>query len=99
MVLLVVSKVPSRSAAKKRRAPSKAPSPLPLWGSASLPLRLPYAARFKHSPKGGAGRGLCLFFIQLKYECRGTNRNDRTVLQADAVLVTKYLVHVEGACA
>ena len=95
MVLLVVSKVPSRSAAKKRRAPS----PLPLWGSASLPLRLPYAARFKHSPKGGAGRGLCLFFIQFKDECRSTNRDDRTVLQADAILVTEYLIHVEGACA
>ena len=95
MVLLVVSKVPSRSAAKKRTAPS----PLPLLGSASLPLRRPYAVRFKHSPKGGAGRGLCLFFIQFKDERRSTDCDDRTVLQTDAVLVAEYLIHVEGACA
>ncbi len=35
----------------------KAPSPLPLWGSASVEE----ATAMKHSPKGGAGRGLLLF--------------------------------------
>ncbi len=38
-----------------------APSPLPLWGSASLSPKLPYSAGLKPSPKGGAGRGLPLF--------------------------------------
>ena len=38
-----------------------APSPLPLWGSASLSPKLPYSTGLKPSPKGGAGRGLPLF--------------------------------------
>ena len=45
----------------------KAPSPLPLWGSASVPpafLRL-CSARMRHPPKGGAGRGLSLLLLLL----------------------------------
>ena len=37
-----------------------APSPLPLWGSASLSPKLPNSAGLKPAPKGGAGRGLPL---------------------------------------
>ena len=43
----------------------KAPSPLPLWGSAPLPPKSPDTARLKHSPKGGAGRGLWLALLLL----------------------------------
>ena len=37
---------------------AKAPSPLPLWGSASAPEN---SSEQKHSPKGGAGRGLLAY--------------------------------------
>ncbi|MBQ9170269.1 MAG: ABC transporter permease [Bacteroidaceae bacterium] len=37
--------------------PAPAPSPLPLWGSAPVPLSRG-AEAMRHSPKGGAGRGL-----------------------------------------
>ena len=36
----------------------KAPSPLPHWGSAAVSLKRETLAAMKHSPKGGAGRGL-----------------------------------------
>ena len=51
MVLFVLGNVKPE---KVLRAVEKAPSPLPLWGSATTPLILPK----EHSPKGGAGRGL-----------------------------------------
>jgi len=35
-----------------------APSPLPLWGSASISQKREATAAMRHSPKGGAGRGL-----------------------------------------
>ena len=35
-----------------------APSPLPLWGSASISQKREAPAAMRHSPKGGAGRGL-----------------------------------------
>ncbi len=44
----------------------KAPSPLPLWGSASLP-QPPRLAGLRHSPKGGAGRGLLLLTLLFGY--------------------------------
>lgn len=92
MVLLEVSKVPSRSTARKRTAPS----PLPLWGSTSTLLHLELSAAMRHFPKGGAERGLRLLIIHFQDERRCTNRDDRTILEANAVLVAKYLVHVEG---
>ena len=36
----------------------EAPSPLPHWGSAAVSLKRGTLAAMKHSPKGGAGRGL-----------------------------------------
>ena len=45
----------------------KAPSPLPLWGSATKPQPLPPQ---RHSPKGGAGRGLSAIVSNPPYVCQ-----------------------------
>ncbi|MBR1498701.1 MAG: peptide chain release factor N(5)-glutamine methyltransferase [Bacteroidaceae bacterium] len=49
----------------------RAPSPLPLWGSASEAAK---AAALWHSPKGGAGMGLHAIVSNPPYVCRSETR-------------------------
>ena len=60
MFAIIDEEMPTPSTEALDRFAEAAPSPLPLWGSASVSQDKEPSMAMWHSPKGGAGRGLFL---------------------------------------